>query len=108
MLEEEAKTANLDVLPSSRMSIKMKNKLKKRRASSRVVELLQQSARRSNASSGVLRRRVKTLKRLIPNSRKCVCVDGLFRETADYILALQLKVRVMQTMIDLVSHSGAN
>uniref|UniRef100_A0A7N0VCD1 Uncharacterized protein n=1 Tax=Kalanchoe fedtschenkoi TaxID=63787 RepID=A0A7N0VCD1_KALFE len=85
---------NPEILHSSRMSIKMKNKLKRRRSSlpsSRAV------------AAG---RRVKTLKELIPSSHECVGADALFTKTADYILLLQLKVQVMQTMIDLLSSNS--
>uniref|UniRef100_A0A7N0VFX3 Uncharacterized protein n=1 Tax=Kalanchoe fedtschenkoi TaxID=63787 RepID=A0A7N0VFX3_KALFE len=112
MVEQESKTPNLEILPSPRMSIKMKNKLKRRRSSppsSRAVEqVLEGSKRKWSSSGGVLGRRVETLKGLIPYSHESIGVEGLFRETADYILALQLKVRVMQTMIDLLSNSGGD
>lgn len=53
---------------------------------------------RRRANNGI-ERRVRTLKRLVPNgNRDCVGLDGLFRETADYILSLQMRVRVMQIM----------
>ncbi|KAL0711437.1 hypothetical protein Bca4012_018415 [Brassica carinata] len=44
-------------------------------------------------------RRVKKLKELVPNTKPSEGLDGLFRQTADYILALETKVRVMQTMV---------
>ncbi|KAL9675848.1 hypothetical protein QQ045_004056 [Rhodiola kirilowii] len=106
MVEKEtnAKVTNLEIIPSAIMMSNrlMKNKLKRRRSTSSSP-----SSRRSS-SSGVFGRRVKTLKGLIPNSHQCISIDGLFRETADYILALQLKVQVMQTMIDLLSNSGSH
>ncbi|KAF5455412.1 hypothetical protein F2P56_024989 [Juglans regia] len=49
-------------------------------------------------------RKVRTLKRLVPNSES-MGLDGLFRETADYILSLQMRVRVMQTMVDALTNS---
>ncbi|EXB28564.1 hypothetical protein L484_009723 [Morus notabilis] len=59
------------------------------------------SRRRAN---GVVRR-VRTLKRLIPNSESVGTLDGLFRETADYILCLQMRVRVMQIVVKVLSGS---
>ncbi|CAH8332903.1 unnamed protein product [Eruca vesicaria subsp. sativa] len=48
-------------------------------------------------------RRVKTLKELVPNTKPSEGLDGLFRQTADYILALEMKVRVMQTMVQVLT-----
>ncbi|KAL5859271.1 hypothetical protein ACOSQ4_000567 [Xanthoceras sorbifolium] len=49
-------------------------------------------------------RKVRTLKKLVPNSES-MGIDGLFRETADYILALQMKVNVMQVMVKVLTGS---
>lgn len=58
------------------------------------------SRRRANG----IERRVRTLKMLVPNSNSdSVGLDGLFRETADYILSLQMRVRVMQIMVKVLS-----
>lgn len=51
-----------------------------------------------------IKRRVKNLKKLIPNSESME-LDGLFRETADYILSLQMRVRVMQIMVKVLTGS---
>ncbi|CAK7348460.1 unnamed protein product [Dovyalis caffra] len=53
----------------------------------------------SNRRAGYgIERRVRTLKKLVPDSES-MGLDGLFRETADYILSLQLRVKVMQIMV---------
>ncbi|XP_010507911.1 PREDICTED: transcription factor UPBEAT1-like [Camelina sativa] len=52
-----------------------------------------------------IHRRVKTLKELVPNTKTSEGLDGLFRQTADYILALEMKVRVMQTMVQVLTES---
>uniref|UniRef100_A0A5B7BQN7 BHLH domain-containing protein n=1 Tax=Davidia involucrata TaxID=16924 RepID=A0A5B7BQN7_DAVIN len=49
-----------------------------------------------------IERKVRTLKKLIPNSES-MGLDGLFSETADYILALQIRVKVMQIMVNVLS-----
>ncbi|OIW12591.1 hypothetical protein TanjilG_04755 [Lupinus angustifolius] len=49
-----------------------------------------------------IQKRVRTLKRLVPNSDS-MGLDGLFRETADYILALQTRVEVMQVMVNVLT-----
>ncbi|KAK7343813.1 hypothetical protein VNO77_12856 [Canavalia gladiata] len=55
--------------------------------------------------SNGIQRRVRTLKRLIPNTDS-IGLDGLFRETANYILSLQTKVRVMQVMVKVLTGSN--
>ncbi|KAJ6404076.1 hypothetical protein OIU84_012298 [Salix udensis] len=52
-----------------------------------------------------IERRVRTLKKLVPNSES-MGLDGLFRETADYILSLQMRVKVMQIMVKVLTGSG--
>ncbi|XP_056860979.1 transcription factor UPBEAT1-like [Raphanus sativus] len=52
-----------------------------------------------------INRRVKTLKELIPNTKPSEGLNGLFRQTADYILALEMKVRVMQTMVQVLTET---
>lgn len=69
--------------------------MKRRRA-----QLIESSRR---PTSGI-QRRVKTLKKLVPNSES-MGLDGLFRETADYILSLQMRVNVMQIMVKVLSDS---
>ncbi|EEF47237.1 transcription factor, putative [Ricinus communis] len=56
---------------------------------------------RSNTATGI-HKRVKTLKKLIPNSES-MGLEGLFRETADYILSLQMRVNLMQIMVKVLS-----
>ncbi|KAJ6343772.1 hypothetical protein OIU76_005507 [Salix suchowensis] len=66
-----------------------------RRVSMKRAARVQGSARRVGYGVG---RRVRTLKKLIPNGGS-LGLDGLFRETADYILTLQMRVQVMQIMV---------
>ncbi|CAN7063632.1 unnamed protein product [Brassica rapa subsp. trilocularis] len=56
--------------------------------------------------SRAIHRRVKTLKELVPNTKSSSAgLDGLLRQTADYILALERKVRVMQTMFQALAET---
>ncbi|KAI4349757.1 hypothetical protein L6164_010317 [Bauhinia variegata] len=65
--------------------------------------LVEGSRRRRRRSCGI-ERRVRTLKRLLPSSES-VGLDGLFRETADYILSLQMRMRVMQIVVEVLTGS---
>ncbi|KAJ0092982.1 hypothetical protein Patl1_24849 [Pistacia atlantica] len=47
--------------------------------------------------------RIRTLKELV--NGKSLRLDELFKETADFIMCLQTKVMIMQTMIKLLSPS---
>ncbi|KAK9201992.1 hypothetical protein WN944_017201 [Citrus x changshan-huyou] len=58
----------------------------------------------SRIPATVIEKKVKTLKKLIPNGEP-LGLDGLFRETADYILALQMRVKVMQIMVNVLTGS---
>lgn len=82
--------------------IRSKRVLMKRRRLGASRRRLGASRRRGNY--GIVRR-VRILKRLIPNSQTVGSLDGLFRETADYILSLQMRVRVMQIMVKVLSGS---
>ncbi|CAK9152878.1 unnamed protein product [Ilex paraguariensis] len=58
----------------------------------------------SRRPRSAVEKKVKTLKKLIPDGES-MGLDGLFRETADYILSLQMRVRVMQIMVKVLSDS---
>ncbi|KAE8719315.1 calcium-dependent protein kinase 4-like [Hibiscus syriacus] len=49
-------------------------------------------------------RKVEALKELIPD-REAVDLDGLFRETAEYITCLQMRVKVMRIMVEVLTGS---
>ncbi|KAK1293437.1 Transcription factor UPBEAT1 [Acorus calamus] len=58
-------------------------------------------SRRGDVDHDGLERRVKALQELVLPDEECVAggLDGLFRETADYIACLQMQVKVMQIML---------
>ncbi|KDP28282.1 hypothetical protein JCGZ_14053 [Jatropha curcas] len=62
-----------------------------------------ESCRRTTAFG--IQRRVRTLKKLVPRSES-MGLEGLFRETADYILTLQMRVKVMQIMVKVLAGSS--
>nr|XP_019708851.1 transcription factor bHLH69-like [Elaeis guineensis] len=49
-----------------------------------------------------IERRMKKLRRLLPNGES-VGLEGLFGEAADYIMSLQMQVKVMQIMVSVLS-----
>ncbi|KAL2510470.1 Transcription factor UPBEAT1 [Abeliophyllum distichum] len=59
---------------------------------------------RSKRPRTTVERKVRILKKLIPDCES-MGVEMLFRETADYIMALQMRVKVMQIMVNALSGS---
>ncbi|KAE8707274.1 Transcription factor UPBEAT1 [Hibiscus syriacus] len=49
-----------------------------------------------------IQKKVKTLRRLIPG-KDSMGLEGLFRETAEYILCLQMRVKVMQILVQVLT-----
>ncbi|XP_077219010.1 uncharacterized protein LOC143853160 [Tasmannia lanceolata] len=52
-----------------------------------------------------IRKSVKDLHNLVPNG-KSIELDGLFKVTADYIVRLEMQVKLMQTMLKELSDSS--
>ena len=52
-----------------------------------------------------IKKKLKTLKKLIPNNES-MGLDGLLRETAEYILSLQMRIEVMQIMVKVLTDSN--
>ncbi|KAE8009320.1 hypothetical protein FH972_005764 [Carpinus fangiana] len=76
----------------------------KRRPTKVLMKRMARVGSRNHANAAV-GRRVRTLKRLIPNGESMGSLDGLFREAADYIFSLQMRVRVMQIMVNALTNS---
>ncbi|KAL8544866.1 hypothetical protein ACS0TY_005175 [Phlomoides rotata] len=72
--------------------LRRRNRASKQRLKKRSVVM------KRNAIEG----KVTTLQKLVPNCESGG-VEGLFRETADYIMALEMRVKVMQIVVDLLS-----
>ncbi|KAJ1424916.1 hypothetical protein SESBI_11310 [Sesbania bispinosa] len=81
----------------------MKKSFNNRRSRTKRVLMKRRGGSRRGSNSNGIQRRVRTLKSLIPNSNNSMGLDGLFRDTADYILALQTRVRVMQVMVEVLT-----
>ncbi|XP_059440456.1 transcription factor UPBEAT1 [Corylus avellana] len=79
-------------------------KISKRRPTRVLMKRMARVGSRKHANAAV-GRRVRTLKRLIPNGESMGSLDGLFREAADYIFSLQMRVRVMQIMVNALTNS---
>ncbi|KAL0420146.1 UNVERIFIED_CONTAM: Transcription factor UPBEAT1 [Sesamum radiatum] len=54
-----------------------------------------------------VQRKVRILKKLVPNSDS-MGMERVLRETADYILGLQMRVEVMKIMVDVLSSSASH
>ncbi|GMJ09694.1 hypothetical protein HRI_004638600 [Hibiscus trionum] len=52
-----------------------------------------------------IEKKVKTLKRLVPNNGS-TGLEGLYRDTAEYILSLQMRVKVMQILVKVLTASS--
>ncbi|OIT30115.1 transcription factor upbeat1 [Nicotiana attenuata] len=50
-----------------------------------------------------IERKVRILHKLIPNCESSMGLERLFRETADYVLALEMRVKVMQILVNELS-----
>lgn len=100
--ENNRNSSSYGYLWSKVLAKKQKKRVMGRR-SRRVLSMKRRGGSR-RGSSGI-QRRVRTLKSLVPNSDSTMGLDGLFRETANYILSLQTRVRVMQVMVEVLTGS---
>ncbi|KAD6120211.1 hypothetical protein R6Q59_026262 [Mikania micrantha] len=65
----------------------------------------QHAGQEGSRRSTMIEKKVRTLKKLIPNGDSTVGLDGLFRETAEYISHLQMRVSLMQAVVNALSNS---
>ncbi|KAL0436000.1 UNVERIFIED_CONTAM: Transcription factor UPBEAT1 [Sesamum radiatum] len=63
--------------------------------------------RRNMIAIAGVERKLRILKRLIPNTES-MGMERVLRETADYILALQMRVEAMKVMVDVLTTSSAS
>lgn len=63
-----------------------------------------QAAGSTRPAANVFEKRVRVLRKLVPTQEsEGTGLDGLFRDTTDYILALEMRVKVMQIMVKALS-----
>ncbi|XP_057736305.1 transcription factor UPBEAT1 [Arachis stenosperma] len=91
----------------SKVSVKGRRPRTRRVLMKRIGGSRRSRGRGAKSNNGI-QSRVRTLKNLIPNSDNNMGLDGLFRETANYILSLQNRVRVMQVMVKVLTGSGGD
>ncbi|TKY51519.1 Transcription factor UPBEAT1 [Spatholobus suberectus] len=101
---EENKTSSYGCLWNKVLAVEAKKQKGTKRSVRRPRRIVMKRRVGSRRGSNGIRRRVRTLKSLIPNSDS-LGLDGLFRETANYILSLQTRVRVMQVMVKVLTGS---
>ncbi|CAL9060831.1 unnamed protein product [Musa banksii] len=58
---------------------------------------------RSRKAMSCIERKLEVLQELVPNGPSVQELDGLFREAANYIVCLQVQVKVMQILLDELS-----
>ncbi|GMI99757.1 UPBEAT1 [Hibiscus trionum] len=79
---------------------------KQRSPRTRSVVMKRRAVREGSRSlANPIVKKVETLKTLIPN-HDSKGLDGLFRDTAEYIVSLQMRVRVMQIMVKVLTGSS--
>lgn len=100
MQKEDQELANKATRSSYKRSI--------RRRRSNVSSVMKK--RRSRSSSTRLDQRVSTLRNLVPNDDddNVRSLEQLFTQTADYILSLQTRVRLMKTLVDVFGSSSSS
>ncbi|XP_044492762.1 transcription factor UPBEAT1 [Mangifera indica] len=99
----EARSQRRSILRKQRGTMKNGGHVKTRKPR-RILMKKKACLESSRRPANGIQRRVKILKKLIPNSES-TGLDGLFRETADYILALEMRVKVMQIMVKVLGGS---
>ncbi|KAK6913667.1 hypothetical protein RJ641_020988 [Dillenia turbinata] len=72
------------------------------KCASRTRRKMLMKERGSRGSSNDIDRRIRTLKKLVPNGDS-LDLNGLFRETADYIKCLEVSVKIMQFTVEVLS-----
>ncbi|XP_052187096.1 uncharacterized protein LOC127797933 [Diospyros lotus] len=105
-----ADTAAMITTRSSRSGIVMMGSKKK---CGRLIRTTKRRRRMINMN-GIFEKRVRRLRTLVPKKRdehdddeeeeeEGLALAGLFGETAEYIMCLQMKVKLMQAMVNLLS-----
>ncbi|GLT42658.1 hypothetical protein SLA2020_373590 [Shorea laevis] len=94
-----------EVLKARRKLKVMKRKVVKCRRSRRVLKKRRSCVEGGRRPTSTIERKIRTLKKLIPNSEGME-LDGLFRETAEYIQSLEMRVKVMQIMVKVLTGSN--
>ncbi|XP_057474277.1 transcription factor UPBEAT1-like [Actinidia eriantha] len=79
-----------------------KKRLRMRTRSRRI--LMKRRAGRFEGCRRSMEKKVRTLRKLVPNSES-VGLDGLFRVAAMHIRSLQMRVKAMQVMVDVLAGS---
>ncbi|KAK9048545.1 hypothetical protein SSX86_032490 [Deinandra increscens subsp. villosa] len=87
-------TSRRNIIPTRKNAIKM---IKRRRA--------RRAGQEGSRKCSVVVKKIRTLKKLVPNAGSSGGLDGLFRETAEYISSLQRRVKIMQAVVDAFSNS---
>ncbi|KAL8224813.1 hypothetical protein R6Q57_017370 [Mikania cordata] len=92
-------------LGSWKQKMKTRSRKPSRNKTLRMIKRRRTQHREGSRRSTMIEKKVRTLKKLIPNGDSTVGLDGLFRETAEYISHLQMRVSLMQAVVNALSNS---
>lgn len=90
---------------TGRLKLRLK-KVKKPRMVTGDVRTKKVEARKEFKRSSALQKRVRVLGRLVPGCRK-ISFPNLLEEATDYIAALQMQVRAMSALTELIAGTGS-
>lgn len=94
------------VASKRRLQAKKRLRIIRRRGANTIEKRNRVRASRSVVRcSWKIERRVRMLKTLIPNGES-MGLEGLFQETAEYILSLEMRVKMMQMVVEMFSGSS--
>lgn len=82
----------------------LRNQVSDKQIVKQVKKKLEMSSRSSRSEKRICLKRIRRLRKMIPKSESME-LNGLFKETADYIVWLQMKVRMMQALVHILNGS---
>ncbi|CAK9322308.1 unnamed protein product [Citrullus colocynthis] len=82
----------------------LRNQVSDKQIVKQVKKKLEMSSRSLRSEKRICLKRIRRLRKMFPKSESME-LNGLFKETADYIVWLQMKVRMMQALVHILNGS---